>query len=146
MSIHCIENEILMNDMKQILSVTSDNTSNNDKMIESFADQLDNFPGAANQTGCFLHFLNLTAKSVIKQSEVPKKKLNEVGQDENDFSEVVDALQALSVEIEDDGPSDFDSNKEGKEDDDEGLEDEYQGMTEDDMVMWRMTKVPTICP
>ena len=107
----------------------SNNASNNDKMIENLADRLDNFPGAANQTRCFLHILNLTAKSVIKQFEVPKKKLNEAGQDENDFGEAVDALQALSAEIEDDEPSDFDNDEEAKDDDDEGLEDERQGMT-----------------
>src|SRR5271156_2890578 len=142
MSIHCIENEILTNDMKYILSVTSDNASNNDKMIENLADRLDNFPGAANQTRCFLHILNLTAKSVIKQFEVPKKKLNEAGQDENDFGEAVDALQALSVEIEDDEPSYFDNDEEAKDDDDEGLEDERQGMTEEDMAMLEEELLP----
>ena len=41
---------------------------------------------------------------------MPTKKLKEAGQDEDDFTEAVDSLQALSVEIEDDGPSasDFD--------------------------------------
>ena len=111
-------------------------------MIENLADRLDNFPGAANQTRCFLHILNLTAKSVIKQFEVPKKKLNEAGQDENDFGEAVDALQALSAEIKDDEPSDFDNDEEAKDDDDEGLEDERQGMTEEDVAMLEEELLP----
>ena len=111
-------------------------------MIENLADRLNNFPGAANQTRCFLHILNLTAKSVIKQFEVPKKKLNEAGQDKNDFGEAVDALQALSAEIEDDEPSDFDNDEEAKDDDDEGLEDERQGMTEEDVAMLEEELLP----
>ena len=35
---------------------------------------LDNFPGPANQTRCFLHILRITAKSIIKQFDVPKTK------------------------------------------------------------------------
>src|SRR5271155_1527898 len=110
--------------------------------MPSLADRLNNFPGAANQTRCFLHILNLTTKSVIKQFEVPKKKLNEAGQDENDFGEAVDALQALSAEIEDDEPSDFDNDEEAKDDDDEGLEDERQGMTEEDVAMLEEELLP----
>lgn len=102
-------------------------------MIESLANHLNNFPGAANQTRCFLHILNLTAKSVIQQFEVPKKKLGQDRQDDdnnNDFTEATEALQALSVEIEDDGPSDdVASDEDDKEDNNEGLEEERQGMT-----------------
>jgi hypothetical protein len=102
-------------------------------MIESLANCLNNFPGAANQTCCFLHLLNLTAKSVLRQFKVPKKKLREDRQDDdndndNDFTKVTEALQALSVEIEDDGPSDdVASDEDDKEDNNEGLE-ERQGM------------------
>jgi hypothetical protein len=125
-------------------------------MVESLADRLDNFPGAASQTRCFLHILNLTAKSVIRQLEVPKKKRSkEDGQDNDDdnFTEAMEALQALSVEIEDDEPSDdVASDKDGEEDNDEGLEDERQGMTEEEIdeleaellpARRMLTKVPT---
>jgi len=125
-------------------------------MVESLADRLDNFPGAASQTRCFLHILNLTAKSVIRQFEVPKKKKSkEDGQDNDDdnFTEAMEALQALSVEIEDDEPSDdVASDKDGEEDNNEGLEDERQGMTEEEIdeleaellpARRMLTKVPT---
>ncbi|KAI9429854.1 hypothetical protein H4582DRAFT_1783653, partial [Lactarius indigo] len=51
----------------QILSVTADNASNNDTMIDHLGVLLDGFPGSANQTRCFLYILNITAKSIIKQ-------------------------------------------------------------------------------
>jgi hypothetical protein len=34
-------------------------------MIEELANVLDEFPGPANQTQCFLHILNLVVKSII---------------------------------------------------------------------------------
>lgn len=39
---------------------------------------LEDFPGPANQTRCFLHILSITAKSVLKQFDVPKAKNGEV--------------------------------------------------------------------
>jgi len=46
-------------------------------MIEELANLLDNFPGAINQTCCFLHILNLVVKSVIKQFDLPKGQAND---------------------------------------------------------------------
>ena len=43
-------------------------------MIEHLAYLNDTFPGAANQTCCFIHILNLVAKSVLQQFETPKVK------------------------------------------------------------------------
>ncbi len=43
-------------------------------MIEELANLLDNFPGAANQTRCFTHILNLVVKSILAQFELPKGK------------------------------------------------------------------------
>ena len=52
----------------------ADNVSNNDTMIEDLSLHLDDFAGASNQTRCFLHVLNLTAKAIIQQFDVPKAK------------------------------------------------------------------------
>jgi len=60
----------------KILSITCDNASNNDTMIEELAVLIDDFPGPANQTRCFLHILNLVVKSIIRQFDLPKKKKN----------------------------------------------------------------------
>jgi hypothetical protein len=60
----------------QILSVTCDNASNNDTMIQELQHLLDDFPGAANQTRCFAHIINLVVKSILHQFDVPKAKAN----------------------------------------------------------------------
>ena len=46
----------------QILGITGDNASNNDSMIQYLGNTLDEFPGPANQTRCFVHTVNLIAK------------------------------------------------------------------------------------
>src|SRR5204862_4148131 len=56
--------------------ITCDNDSNNDTMIDELADLLPNFPGAANRGRCFLHIVNLVAKTFLKQFDVPKKDVN----------------------------------------------------------------------
>jgi hypothetical protein len=62
----------------QILSVTADNASNNDTMIENLAEILDEFPGASNQTRCFAHTISICAKAILKQFDVPKAKDGQV--------------------------------------------------------------------
>jgi hypothetical protein len=42
-------------------------------MIDELVDLLPNFPGPANRCRCFLHIVNLIAKTLLKQFEVPKK-------------------------------------------------------------------------
>ncbi|KAH7917203.1 hypothetical protein BV22DRAFT_986041, partial [Leucogyrophana mollusca] len=49
----------------KVLSITCDNASVNDAMVDALADLLPEFPGCANQTRCFSHTLNLVAKSII---------------------------------------------------------------------------------
>lgn len=62
----------------QVLSVTADNASNNNTMIEHLSEILDGFPGAANQTRCFAHTLSISAKAILKQFDIPKGKDDEV--------------------------------------------------------------------
>jgi hypothetical protein len=42
-------------------------------MIEELSKLLRDFPGEANQTRCFLHIVNLIAKQLLKQFDVPRK-------------------------------------------------------------------------
>ncbi|KAG2088738.1 uncharacterized protein F5147DRAFT_531761, partial [Suillus discolor] len=49
----------------QILSVTCDNTLNNNIMVGGLEDLLPGFGGAASHTWCFLHTVNLIAKSLL---------------------------------------------------------------------------------
>jgi hypothetical protein len=58
----------------QILGITGDNASNNDKMIKHLSNMLDDFPGPANQTRCFMHMVNLIAKSILKPFDIQKNK------------------------------------------------------------------------
>lgn len=46
-------------------------------MIQELEYLLDDFPGAANQTRCFAHVINLMVKSILRQFDVPKSKANE---------------------------------------------------------------------
>ena len=78
-----------------MLSITCDNASNNDKMIEHLSTLIESFPGAANQTRCFTHILNLIAKSILHQFDVPQKK-----EGEEDLDDATNALEVLGQELE----------------------------------------------
>jgi hypothetical protein len=43
-------------------------------MIVELLALLQDFPGASNQSRCFTHILNLAAKSIIKQFDLPKSE------------------------------------------------------------------------
>ena len=47
--------------------------SNNDVMVNKLVDLLPEFPGPANHCRCFLRIINLVAKTLLRQFEVPKK-------------------------------------------------------------------------
>ncbi|KAG1738827.1 uncharacterized protein EDB91DRAFT_1036963, partial [Suillus paluster] len=51
----------------QILSITADNASSNDTMITELADMVGHFGSKTARTRCFLHIVNLIAKSLLKQ-------------------------------------------------------------------------------
>jgi hypothetical protein len=78
-------------------------------MIDELADLLANFPGKANQTRCFLHIINLVAKSVIRQFDVAKGKaddaLDKAEQELRTLAEGID-LEDLEVQREQEGDDD----------------------------------------
>jgi hypothetical protein len=67
-------------------------------MIEELGDLVDAFPGEASleasRTQCFAHIINLIAKSVIKQFDIPKVRAGNVSDNG------VEGLFALAGEIE----------------------------------------------
>ena len=81
----------------QILSITADNASNNDTMIESLGVLIDDFSGASNQTQCFLHILNLVVKSILKQFDLLKSK-EKVKMDDNDGGDENDEIMYKAAE------------------------------------------------
>ena len=115
----------------QILGVTTDNASNNDKMIEHLAVVIDTFPGAPNQTRCFAHILNLVAKSILRQFEGLKK------------DKVAQALAGVVDEIDSDndetgtnegGDECEDVDDELVDDDDDELPDELDELSEEEVL------------
>lgn len=131
----------------QILSITYDNASNNDTMIEHLSTLVENFPGAANQTQCFTHILNLMAKSILRQFDTPKKA---VDGDFADFDDAKDALAALAQELEDteagadDGTEEGDDDDEigGEDDNEDGLGDGRDGMSDAEVAELEESLVP----
>lgn len=67
-------------------------------MIEDLVDLLPDFPGDANRTRCFAHIVNLIAKSLLRQFDLPKKKggeaLDQTEQDLLDLAGDIDLEEA----------------------------------------------------
>ena len=113
----------------QVLSITCDNAAPNDTMIDELELVLEDFPGAANRTRCFTHILNLVAKSVMKQFDLPKAKAGEA------LTAAAQALSTLAGDIETeeaemrgDMAEDCD-----EEDDEDGLADARDDMSPEEL-------------
>ena len=111
-------------------------------MIEHLATLIENFPGAANQTRCFMHILNLIAKSVLWQFEAPKSKGGNVLDDAaRELAAVFDDLDDLDDDDvalnsggdEDDEEGTNDVGDDVVDDDEDGLPDERDGMSEEEL-------------
>jgi hypothetical protein len=79
------------------LSITLDNASVNNVLIQELEHIVEGFPGEANQTRCFNHILSLVAKSIVQMFDVPKK--NTEG-DDGELSRDEALLQTLAEGIE----------------------------------------------
>lgn len=110
---------LLTSGFDKVLSVTCDNASVNDKMIEELTRLLPDFPGSANHTRCFLHILNLIAKTVISQFDTPN---NMFGNEEGD----AELLATLAKGIEREEEMTRESEGGAEEDDMEGWVDEVE--------------------
>jgi hypothetical protein len=62
-------------------------------MIVELADLLENLPGPANQTRCFMHIINLVIKSIIQQFDLPSSK------GDKNFNEATKELLLLAGDI-----------------------------------------------
>jgi hypothetical protein len=60
----------------QMLSLTADNASANDTMTRQLAKLIPSFGGEPTRTRCFLHIVNLVAKSILKEFDSSKNKAN----------------------------------------------------------------------
>jgi hypothetical protein len=93
-------------------------------MIDELADLLEAFPGAANRTRCFTHILNLVAKSIIKQFDVPKAQGDEV------LDDVAKELAALAVDLDTEERLSRESPSFEGDSDEEGEDDNVNGWTD----------------
>ena len=100
-----------------MLNITADNASSNDTLVEELTKILPHFGGQTNRTRCFLHIVNLVAKSLLREFDAPIKN---AGSDED-----LDELMEDTMEQEDLQTQVNDSNKDvDDDDDDEGWVDE----------------------
>lgn len=84
-------------------------------MLEHLGKKLENFEGIVGQTRCFAHTLNLTAKAILKQFDVPKT-------DNDSLDNVAQTLSNL--ELEDDDKAEREAlQMEDNDDSDKGLTD-----------------------
>ena len=86
-------------------------------MIDELVDLLPNFPGAPNRTRCFLHIVNLIAKQLLKQFDVPRKNadavLDEVERELRELAEGLDMEELVTREEREGEDDEDDDNTEG---------------------------------
>jgi hypothetical protein len=67
-------------------------------MIDELVDMVPDFPGKTNQTRCFAHVLNLVAKLVIKQFDVPGKRSDKESDDDEILRELAEGIDIEEIE------------------------------------------------
>lgn len=86
----------------QILSIACDNASCNNVMIEELAKSLSDF-SEVNRTRCFLHIVNLCAKSIIRQFDIhkrgPDEPVDAAERDLQDLAEDIDLEEQQAAEL-----------------------------------------------
>ena len=112
-------------------------------MVEELANLIEQFPGAANQTRCFTHILNLVVKSIIKQFDLPTAQAGKV------LDDATKELLNLAGNLEEE--DDDDDDDEVEDDNEEGLVDERETMDKEELdeldasvhpIRLLLTKVP----
>ena len=81
----------------QILAITCNNASSNDRMVLELEDKVDCFSGQAVQARCFLHVGNLVAKTFVRAFDLPKGSKHQ--DDDNTGIVDDDELQYLSEDL-----------------------------------------------
>lgn len=107
-------------------------------MIVELSNLLPAFPGAANRSRCFTHVLNLAAKSIIRQYDLPKAQADIA------MDEAAEELAKLSSELELEENLSRGSDGENGEDDDseDGWEDENAMLTDEEQAELNETVKP----
>jgi len=100
-------------------------------MIRQLAELVDEFKGEESQTCCFTHILNLIAKIIIRQFNVPKAQADKV------FDDATMALMELAdnINVEEQKMANSGDEVDDEEEDEntEGWVDEHNAMTMDQL-------------
>ena len=105
--------------------MTCDNAKNNDVMIQELETLTPEFAGFASHTRCFLHIVNLVAKSMLRQFDAKKVTIKR----DSEMAALADELaeeEAMADEIEDDDDKEVDN--------EDGWIDEMESRTEDERI------------
>ncbi|KIK31982.1 hypothetical protein CY34DRAFT_36103, partial [Suillus luteus UH-Slu-Lm8-n1] len=86
--------------LEKMLSVTCNNASNNNVMVDKLEILVPECVGEASHTRCFLHTVNLAAKSLIREFDVLKKDAEHALNESADTEDGEDKLIELSDDIE----------------------------------------------
>ncbi|KAF9219072.1 hypothetical protein BS17DRAFT_718782, partial [Gyrodon lividus] len=84
-----------------ILSITCDNASNNNTMVAELTVLKPAFGGSSSHTQCFLHIINLIAKSLIQLLNTKKKDadatLNGVSEELSELAEMCKDMEGIET-------------------------------------------------
>jgi hypothetical protein len=125
--------------ISKILSVTCDNASVNNAMIDRLAILNDDFPGSPNHMRCFAHIINLVVKSILKQFDVPKKQINQV------LDDAETELRILATDLEEEeelATEEIEGDEAETDDNIDGLVDEAEHLEEEERVELRKAVLP----
>jgi hypothetical protein len=118
--------------------VTCDNASNNDVMIRELAELVPGFEGEVSHTRCFLHVINLVAKSLIHQFDThgSQTDIDDEQQEHTDEPEVPEdsPSEAAATDESDD--------EDAATDNDDGFVDEVEKMDEDEKELHECLIIP----
>lgn len=118
----------------QMLGLACDNASPNEVMSDILGEQVEGFEGSLGWVRCFAHVINLVVKTLLRQFDVPKAKLNEVDAEDEELYE-------LAADDDEDGGAEGEAAQSGADgdfvlpsgaedvDDAEGWVDEVAAMT-----------------
>ena len=128
--------------------MTADNATNMDTLSEYLAQKVPSY-STVNRTRCFLHILNLVAKSLLRQFDVtPRKETDGVDDDlspeEEELLDLAEGLdkEELTMELQDDANEDEEA---PEDDDDDGWVDELDDLSEEERDALKVHIRPVSC-
>ena len=104
---------IVLTKRLQILSITCDNASPNDVMVDELENLIEEFGGSAARTRCFDHVINLVARSMIQQFDARNVSNKEADEELRDLAEGLELEEMVTL-----AEKNVDNGEDGENDDD----------------------------